>query len=107
MFAERSSRPRPAVAANRRLDSWNTIADYLKAEVRFVQRWEKERGLPVFRLPGSRRGVSAYSNDLDAWLRAGNDVEPVTVPPSPGQDGTTEQSFQNLQKRKSGASIRM
>jgi hypothetical protein len=42
-------------SANGRLDSWKEIADYLKRDVRTVIRWEKEKRLPVHRVPGSLR----------------------------------------------------
>jgi TolB-like protein/Flp pilus assembly protein TadD len=52
-----------------RLDSWKEIAGYLHREVRTVIRWEKERGLPVHRLPGGKQhGVFAYTTEIDAWL---------------------------------------
>jgi len=54
----------------RRLDSWKEIADYLKREVRSVQRWELERGLPIHRLPGRGRAVIfAYTGELDGWMK--------------------------------------
>lgn len=46
-----------------RLDSWKEIAAYLNREVRIAMRWEKERGLPVHRIPGGR-----CQSPL-AWLR--------------------------------------
>lgn len=53
-----------------RLDSWKEIADHLKREVRTVSRWERERGLPVHRTPGGRRGaIFAYRSEIDAWLK--------------------------------------
>ncbi len=53
-----------------RLDSWKEIADYLRREVRTAIRWEKEKGLPVHRVPGGKRhAVFAYSEELDVWLR--------------------------------------
>lgn len=56
----------------RRLDSWKEIADYLKREVRSVQRWELERGLPIHRLPGRGRAVIfAYTGELDGWMKGG------------------------------------
>jgi hypothetical protein len=52
-----------------RLDSWKDIATYLRRDVRTVIRWEKEKGLPVRRVPGGqRKAVFAYSSELDAWL---------------------------------------
>jgi TolB-like protein/Flp pilus assembly protein TadD len=57
--------------ANDRLDSWKEIAAYLKKEVRTVQRWEKNLGLPVRRLAQGKLGtVFAYKSDLDAWWQA-------------------------------------
>jgi Tol biopolymer transport system component len=52
-----------------RLDSWKEIADYLKRDVRTVIRWEKEKRLPVHRVPGGQRqSVFAYTSEIDAWL---------------------------------------
>lgn len=56
-----------------RLDSWKEIGAYLGRDVRTAIRWEKERGLPVHRIPGGQRhGVFAFRHELDAWL-AGQD----------------------------------
>ncbi|MDP8981206.1 MAG: hypothetical protein M3O35_11505 [Acidobacteriota bacterium] len=50
-----------------KLDSWKEIADHLKRQVRTVSRWERERGLPVHRIPGGKRGtVYAYRSEVDA-----------------------------------------
>ena len=38
------------MGAEDRLDSWKEIAAYLKRDVTTVQRWEKEKGLPIRRL---------------------------------------------------------
>ena len=54
----------------KRLESWKEIAAYLNREVRTAMRWEKERGLPVHRIPGKRSGVYAQTSEVDAWLRA-------------------------------------
>jgi hypothetical protein len=52
-----------------RLDSWKAIAVYLGRDLRTVRRWEKEKGLPVRRVPGGeRRAVFAYRHEIDAWL---------------------------------------
>ncbi len=54
---------------NRRLDSWKEIAEYLSRDVRTVIRWEKDRALPVRRVPGGKKqAVFAFVNDLDSWL---------------------------------------
>lgn len=57
-------------APNRRLDSWKEIAAFFGKDERTVKRWEKERGLPVLRLPGARGGVYAFSDDLSRWMEA-------------------------------------
>jgi TolB-like protein len=55
-----------------RLDSWKAIAQYLGRDVRSVQRWERERGLPVHRVPGQKSGgVFAYEDELEQWLHSG------------------------------------
>jgi tetratricopeptide (TPR) repeat protein len=52
-----------------RLDCWKEIAAYLGKGERTVKRWEKERGLPTHRVPGSgRASVYAYTAELDEWL---------------------------------------
>jgi TolB-like protein/tetratricopeptide (TPR) repeat protein len=52
-----------------RLDSWKAIASYLERDVRTVQRWEKELGLPVRRLQHQRQAsVYALKSELDDWL---------------------------------------
>jgi len=54
-----------------RLDSWKAIAEYLGRDVRSVQRWECERGLPVHRIPGAKGGgVFAYTEELEGWLNS-------------------------------------
>jgi tetratricopeptide (TPR) repeat protein len=59
--------------AKKRLDSWKEIATFFGRDERTVKRWEKERGLPVYRVPGSiRGGVFAYAEQLAEWLKAPN-----------------------------------
>lgn len=51
------------------LNGWKEIAAYLGRDPRTVERWEKQRSLPVRRLPGSGRAtVYALVSELDAWL---------------------------------------
>jgi Tol biopolymer transport system component len=55
-----------------RLDSWKAIAEYLDRDPTTVMRWAKERGLPVYVVPGEahrHRAVYAYKGEIDAWLR--------------------------------------
>jgi excisionase family DNA binding protein len=49
------------------LCSWKEIASYLGVSVRTAQGWERERGLPVTRMPGGRSQVRASAAALDAW----------------------------------------
>jgi len=57
-------------ASNRRLDSWKEIAAFFGRDERTVKRWEKERALPVHRVPGGvRSGVFAYPAELSQWLK--------------------------------------
>ncbi len=52
------------------LVSWKEIASFLDRAERTVRRWERERGLPVRRVPGGERGgVYAYPSELADWLR--------------------------------------
>ena len=59
--------------ANRRLDSWKEIAAFFGRDERTVRRWEKERSLPVRRMPGRPRGsVYAFTHELSQWLETPN-----------------------------------
>ncbi len=58
-----------APTPNRRLDSWKEIAAFFGRDERTVKRWEKERSLPVHRLPGGLRArVFAFSEELERWM---------------------------------------
>lgn len=53
---------------SRPLTSWKEIAQHFGRDVRTVQRWEKEEGLPVHRHPHKRQSsVYAYQHELDTW----------------------------------------
>lgn len=57
--------------AAKRLDSWKEIAVFFGRSERTVRRWEEERGMPIHRLPGSRRSaVFAYEHELSEWLQS-------------------------------------
>ena len=62
-------RPMPEISEGAgRLDSWKEIATYLGREVRTVQLWEKNEGLPIHRHQHARQGsVYAFKSELDAW----------------------------------------
>lgn len=75
-----------------RIESWKSIADYIRCDVTTAMRWEKERGLPICRLQGDKRsGVYAFRKDLDAWLENGRrrqatDIVSEAEPSSDAQD---------------------
>lgn len=72
------------------LSSWKEIAEYLGVSVRTAQLWERERGLPVRRMPGEKSRVIAYREEIDAWLKtASQPSQPpvVSSPPSPAPTG--------------------
>ena len=76
-FQRPMNAPRDTESSSRRLNSWKEIADFLDRDVRSVQRWEHERGLPVHRIPGQKGGaVFAYEAELETWLRSGKAAEP-------------------------------
>jgi tetratricopeptide (TPR) repeat protein len=60
------------------LEGWKAIADHLRKTERTVQRWEKNKGLPVRRLRGEgaeeQGRVYAYKSELDAWWNRHTDL---------------------------------
>jgi tetratricopeptide (TPR) repeat protein len=63
-----------------RLDSWKEIAAFFGRDERTVKRWEKDRGLPIHRLPGGARSpVFAYPEELSRWSGAPGAAE--ALPP--------------------------
>jgi tetratricopeptide (TPR) repeat protein len=68
---------RESPRGSRRLDSWKEIAAFFGRDERTVKRWEKEKGLPVHRLPeniGAR--VFAFTDELTLWM---NSPEPANT----------------------------
>lgn len=60
------------------LQGWKEIAIYVARDERTVRRWEKDRGLPVRRLPGEGRAVVyAIVAELDGWMRVAPPVVEV------------------------------
>jgi tetratricopeptide (TPR) repeat protein len=54
------------------LQGWKEIADYVSRDERTVKRWEKQRRLPVRRMPGKgRANVYVLVSELDQWLQHG------------------------------------
>ncbi len=87
--------PRPRIEpdelrADVLLEGWKAIADHLRKTERTVQRWEKNKGLPVRRLraavPEEQPRVYAYKSELDAWwnhhsdLSSEPDIDPQAKP---------------------------
>lgn len=76
-----------AAPSGRRIDSWKEIAAFFGRDERTVRRWEKERALPVHRVPGERGGVFAYTDELTRWLNSsgepGGDSEAASVADPP------------------------
>jgi tetratricopeptide (TPR) repeat protein len=71
-----------ASSNRQRLDSWKEIAAFFGRDERTVNRWEKELGLPVHRLPGTRGRVYAYTDELSDWLAASRSVEAASSKPN-------------------------
>src|ERR1039458_5540938 len=76
-----------------RLDSWKEIAAYLGRDLRTVRRWEEDKGLPVYRVPGGeRRAVFAYRAEIDAWLTGQADNGSAGNGSEEGVAGTPDES---------------
>jgi len=56
---------------DKRLDSWKEIAEYVNREIRTCQRWEKELGLPVYRInnKSTHSKVFAFKSEIDQWFK--------------------------------------
>jgi tetratricopeptide (TPR) repeat protein len=66
--------------ADRRLNSWKSIAAYFERDERTVKRWECQRGLPVHRVPGAgRSSVYAYTDELAEWLKTADTQSPLSL----------------------------
>lgn len=73
-----------------RLDSWKSVASFLRRDIRTVQRWEANEGLPVYRLRSSRRApIFAYRSEIEVWWKARQSAlrlrEPKADPEKPGR----------------------
>jgi tetratricopeptide (TPR) repeat protein len=59
------------------LNGWKEIGGYVSRDIRTVERWEKQRGLPVRRVPGAGRAtVYALTSELDEWLESTRSEDP-------------------------------
>lgn len=59
---------RDAPEANRTLDSWKEIGDFLGVSVRTAHRWEESAGMPVHRAPSGH--ICAHTTELNRWRRS-------------------------------------
>src|SRR5580700_4042523 len=76
--ADRSSNV-DGVPPQPRLVGWKEIAAYFEKAERTVKRWEQDRNLPVYRVPGgSSASVFAYPSELKNWLEADPSDKPET-----------------------------
>ncbi len=90
---------RDEIEPSRRLDSWKEIAAFFGRDERTVKRWEKERGLPVHRVPGKSKGsVFAYLAELKDWLHGPTSTHAL----SPGQDPSFPNGIASLSAAGSG-----
>jgi hypothetical protein len=62
----------PVHQEDNRLDGWKEISSYLKRDVRTCQRWEKENGLPIYRIndESERSKIYSYKSELDIWFKS-------------------------------------
>ena len=82
---------RPNRRLNRRLDSWKEIAAFFDRDERTVKRWEKERALPVHRLPGgSRARVFAFTEELSRWMHSQDAVAADVLAANPPAEATDQ-----------------
>jgi len=87
-----------------RLDSWKEIASFFGRDERTVRRWEKERALPVHRIPGAAKGrVFAYQAALQEWLSTSESLRDAAQPEPPNRKPLRNRSsFPVLERAKSG-----
>jgi tetratricopeptide (TPR) repeat protein len=79
--------------SDERLAGWKEIAAYFGRDDRTVMRWEKDRGLPVHRVPGSgKASVYAYTEELKRWLATTDHLDdpPVVAAASAVAERTRE-----------------
>jgi len=88
----------PIRDASELLYSWKEIAAFLKCDVRTVQRWEKNEGLPVHRHQHCKRGtVYALKSEVQEWLRGRQSAAKTEVAPVSGFLAFTNGFFPRLE----------
>ena len=84
------------LALGTRLDGWKEIATFLNRGERTVKRWERERGLPVHRVPfGDRASVFAWPGELADWLK-GKALELEADELAPNGPGAVQPTIQGI-----------
>lgn len=73
------------------LHGWKAIAKHLGVAVRTAQDYAKDRGLPIYHLPGEKGRVFAKPEELDKW-RANKSTVP-TIDPEVITTGTVTQDY--------------
>jgi len=64
-----------------RLNSWKEVASALNREVRTVQMWEKQEGLPIHRHFHNRRStVFAFRTEIEAWAKHRTEMRVAAKP---------------------------
>jgi tetratricopeptide (TPR) repeat protein len=92
-------------APNHRLDSWKAIAAFFDRDERTVKRWEKERSLPVHRLPGgSRARVFAFTGELERWMHS-LESSPADSVVAPEDSDPLEAKSSGAEELRSSASV--
>ncbi len=73
------------------LNGWKEIAAHLGKSARSVQRWERDLGLPVRRIPTPEGGSIVYAlrSEVDAWRAQQGELVANGVGTSPAQAGHT------------------
>lgn len=76
------------VSGERHIQGWKEIASRLGRDERTAKRWEKQRGLPVRRIPGGgRANVYLVESELEAWFgrsRESSSTRPEDLQPAAG-----------------------
>lgn len=78
-----TEQPQAAGGNGDRLDGWKEIAVYVGKTIRTAQRWERELGMPIHRIPGTARDiVYALRTEIDAWRVTIETTKATTEPES-------------------------
>ena len=89
------NRGSPTSTLQDKLDSWKSIAAYLKRDVTTVQRWERREGMPVHRHLHDKQGsVYAFCSELDVWSQ-GRRTAGAQTEESPSEPATQTDAAPN------------